>query len=190
MRRRSTKRLSSEEADLYSWYFEKERKRNTVWELAQHYAREFVRVVPIYASLHKNKNYEANTYALTHVEAWRRLGREDMRDDSLELFMTVADRLQSEKKMDKETEFYRRVEAFTRKIAHGEASLDDLSGNALSSSGEPEEWRSALRCFLRRERREWEELSLESEIETGIIDNFFPDPDITRAVSDFENRVE
>lgn len=175
---------SPEEADLYSWYFEREMQRKSEWEEAQYLAQEFVCIVPVYASLHENRNHEAYTYALTHIETLRRSLGHEVNPDYLELFMTVAVRLKAQKKTGKEAEFNSEIETLTGKIGRGEMALSDLPGTAPS---EPQDWRIALRRHLKEEEEEWE--SDEHSPSPEFISDLHDDPSIEQEVSSFKNRL-
>lgn len=175
---------SPEEADLYSWYFEREMQRKSEWEEAQYLAQEFMCIVPVYASLHENCNYESFTYALHHAGAFQSFRERERVYDSLELFMTIAVRLQAQKETSKEAEFYSEIETLTGKIGRGEMALSDLPGTAPS---EPQDWRIALRRHLKEEEEEWE--SDEHSPSPEFISDLHDDPLIELEVSSFKDRL-
>ncbi|MGJ8726558.1 MAG: hypothetical protein ACSHYB_18585 [Roseibacillus sp.] len=174
---------SSEQAGLYSWYFEKQMQWKLEREWAQDLAKEFARIAPLYASLYENKNYETNIDAFTHVEASHHCHQQNLEEDFRELFMTVAERLQPQKKKGEEVQFYSQVETLTRKIGRGEIALNDLPG---TPPPKPEKWRVALRRYRREEKREWEEISSEPDLSQ----DFHQDPAIARATSSFEDSLK
>ena len=139
---------STEEAALFSWYYEKQIQRQTDIVRAQELAKDFSRFFKIYAPHIEDKNFEANTYAVSHLEAFHRGRFRHQENDFIELFITVAERLQPQKKTDSESDFYHMVELLTCSIARGEMSLSVLPPH---SNSEYRGWRQAFRNFCHQE---------------------------------------